>query len=405
MLSCWRRSSPPSIRAEIGYNCLSMSLSGLPDPIFISRAPALQRLADTLLRESIIAVDTESNSLYAYQEQVCLIQFSTTRQDFLVDPIGLDDLSPLAPVFNHPHIQKVFHAAEYDLICLRRDYGFEFDNLFDTMLAARILGRDAIGLGNLLEKEFGVKVDKRYQRANWGQRPLQPHLLSYAQLDTHYLISLRHRMHSELQSRDLLPLAAEDFKRLTHLNGRVADVKPDDCWRISGASDLHPQKAAVLRELCRYRDQAARSVNRPLFKVIGDKTLLEIAAVCPENLASLSNLPGMTPGQVTRHGKGILTAVDQGLKAEPIYPPRGRRPNEDYLERLEALRNWRKSTARRMGVNSDVVLPRELLYAIAENNPHREQELFVLLSEVPWRFEHFGSQILDTLQNPQMHLA
>ena len=113
----------------------------------------------------------------------------------------------------------------------------------------------------------------------------------------------------------------------------------------------------------------------------------------------------MTPGQVSRHGKGILAAVEQGMKAEPIHPPRGRRPNEDYLERLEALRNWRKSTARRMGVNSDVVLPRELLYAIAQNNPHREQELFVLLSEVPWRFEHFGSQILDTLQNPQMHLA
>lgn len=382
-----------------------MNRLALPDPIFISRAPALQRLADNLLHEAIIAVDTESNSLYAYQEQVCLIQFSTSHQDFLVDPLALDDLSPLAPVFSHPRIEKVFHAAEYDLICLRRDFNFEFVNLFDTMLAARILGRDAIGLGNLLEAEFGVVVDKRYQRANWGQRPLPSHLLSYARLDTHYLIPLRHRMYLELQSRGLLALAAEDFNRLTNLDGRMPENKPDDCWRISGAGDLHPQKAAVLRELCRYRDQAARSLNRPLFKVIGDKTLLEIAARSPHSLTDLSTIPGMTPGQMSRHGKGILAAVERGLRADPIYPPRSRRPDEAYLERLEALRNWRKITARKLGVNSDVVLPRELLHAIAESNPHREQELCNLLSEVPWRYEHFGNQILDTLKQTDMHPA
>lgn len=395
----------PRLHPRMDDNCHTMSYPALPDPIFISRAPALHRLADNLLQETIIAVDTESNSLYAYREQVCLIQFSTPQQDFLVDPLGLDDLSPLAPVFSHPKIQKVFHAAEYDLICLRRDFNFDFANLFDTMLAARILGQDAIGLGNLLEKEFDVVVDKRYQRANWGQRPLPPHLLSYAQLDTHYLIPLRHRMYAELKSRGLDSLAAEDFNRLTNLDGRMPENKPDDCWRISGAGDLHPKKAAVLRELCRYRDQVAQALNRPLFKVIGDKTLLEIADQCPQTFADLSTIPGMTPGQISRHGRGILAAVERGLQAEPIYPPRNRRPDEDYLERLEALRNWRKATARQLGVNSDVVLPREFLYAIAESNPQREQELFNLLSEVPWRYQHFGCQILDALRQLDAHPA
>jgi len=151
-----------------------MAIEKLPAPVLITRQAALQRLADTLRGEKIIAVDTESNSLYAYQEQVCLIQFTARGIDYLVDPLALDDLSPLAPVFSDPAIEKVFHAAEYDLICLKRDFGYTFNNLFDTMVAARILGRELYGLGAILEEEFGVQVDKRYQRANWGQRPLPP---------------------------------------------------------------------------------------------------------------------------------------------------------------------------------------------------------------------------------------
>jgi ribonuclease D len=138
-----------------------------------------------------VAVDTESNSLFAYREQVCLVQFSTTQADFLVDPLALADLTPLAPLFADPKIEKVFHAAEYDLLCLKRDFGFSFANLFDTMLAGRILGRKEIGLGAMLEAFYGVQADKRHQRANWGQRPLPAPLLEYATLDTHYLIPLR----------------------------------------------------------------------------------------------------------------------------------------------------------------------------------------------------------------------
>ena len=166
----------------------------LKEPILISLPAALERLASELSSEPIIAVDTESNSLYAYQEKVCLIQFSTPGKDYLVDPLALKNLSPLDPVFRSPKIEKVFHAAEYDLLCLKRDFGFEFNNLFDTMIAAGILGRQALGLGSILKDEYGVQVDKRNQRANWGQRPLPEGLLKYAQLDTHYLIPLRNRL-------------------------------------------------------------------------------------------------------------------------------------------------------------------------------------------------------------------
>ena len=385
-------------RGEIFCNGTSMSNEPLADPILITRRAALHRLAEALRRETILAVDTESNSLYAYREQVCLIQFSTKSHDFLVDPLSLDDMTPLAPIFSDNRIEKVFHAAEYDLICMKRDFNFEFSNLFDTMLAARILGWEAIGLGAMLKSEFGVRVDKRNQRANWGQRPLPKHMLSYAQVDTHYLIPLRDLLRANLAKSGMGPLASEDFNRSCAVDGRMPDNKTEDPWRVSGATDLPPQNAAVLRELCRYRDKVAQKINRPLFKVIGDKTLLQIADRCPKNRDALAMIPGMTHRQIERHGKAILSAVKRGRQADPIYPPRSPRPDNGFLDRLDALRNWRKSTARKMGVNSDVVLPRDLLFEIAERNPERPQELERILSDVPWRYEHFGDQILAALR-------
>jgi ribonuclease D len=372
--------------------------ANLPPPIFIARQPALQRLANALLREPQIAVDTESNSLYAYRERVCLIQFSTPQGDFIVDPLALEDLSLLAPVFSNPQCEKIFHAAEYDLICLKRDFGFEFGNLFDTMVATRILGREECGLGSILEEEFQVQLDKRLQRANWGLRPLPANLLTYARLDTHYLIALRDRLYGELEQSGRLPLAQEDFRRLCQANGVREENGPQEWWRVNGAHDLPAQNAAVLMELCRYREGVASTTNRPLFKVIGDKTLVAIAANCPKNEEQLSRLPGMSHLQIQRHGKNLLAAVRSGLAAPPAYPPRHKRPDEKYLIRLEALRTWRKSVAQKMGVSSEVVLPRDLLIRVAEGNPGDADEMEEILSDVPWRMEKFGGEILREVQ-------
>jgi len=372
------------------------------DYYLITERTDLESLARALQGEAVIAVDTESNSLYAYRERVCLLQFSTQEADYLVDPLALEDLSPLAPLFKDAAVEKVFHAAEYDLLCLKRDFGFECANLFDTMLAARILGRHEIGLGAMLETEFGVRLDKRQQRANWGERPLPQYLLDYARLDTHYLIALRNHLEVELQERGLWQLAQEDFARLCALsapeNGRNGtSSRPADCWRISGSHDLSPQQAAVLQELCRYRDQMARHLDRPLFKVLSDYTLLAIAAAAPRNLEELSQLPGMSPGQVRRHGNQLLQAVRRGLNAEPLYPPRPERPDDGYLRRLDALRNWRKRLAARLRVPSDVVLPRELMLALADGGPSNFEQLTVILRHSPWRLQHFGQQILDAI--------
>ncbi|MCU0485745.1 MAG: HRDC domain-containing protein [Anaerolineales bacterium] len=375
-----------------------MTENNLPHPTLITRLPALAGMVERLLQEPIVAVDTESNSLFAYQERVCLIQFSIPGMDYLVDPLALPDLTPLGSVFADPKIEKVFHAADYDLLCLRRDYDFTFANLFDTMLAARILGREALGLAALLEAEFGVLLDKRYQRANWGQRPLPAPLLSYARLDTHYLIALRQRLLDALQQAGRLPLAMEDFHRMCLDNYTSSNGSPDPCMNISGIYELEPQKVAVLKELCAYRDQMAQRMDRPLFKVIGDKTLMAIAEACPTSLDGLHGLPGMTPKQIKRHGPQLLQAVHRGLKAAPIrvsHPPRA---NDAYLLRLDALRQWRKVAGKAMGVESDVVLPRDLMYMLAEKNPRHPQELADLMRIAPYRLEHFGSDLARVLR-------
>lgn len=375
-----------------------MTTNSLPAAQLITQPAALRDLAAILSREEKVAVDTESNSLYAYQEQVCLIQFSIPGSDYLVDPLALTDLTPLAPIFNNPNIEKIFHASEYDLICLKRDFGFNFKNIFDTFTAARILGREAVGLGAMLESEFFVEVNKRYQRANWGQRPLPPHLLAYAQIDTHYLIPLRDRLAAELAQKNLSLLAQEDFNRVCLINGHT-DEKNNDWWRINGASDLSPQKAAVLQELCHFRDRLAQRLNQPLFKVYNDRTLLALALECPKSLDELRDLEILSSRQFNRDGEAILASIKKGLTSSPVFANRPQRPCEQFLVRLEKLRKWRKAAGEKMGVSSDIILPRDLLFEIAESAPAGKAELHAIMKRVPWRMDQFGDQIIHVINN------
>jgi ribonuclease D len=219
-------------------------------------------------------------------------------------------------------------------------------------------------------------------------------------MDTHFLIPLRDRLWATLQEEGMSSLAQEDFCRLSRVNGHATEEKEVDCWRVRGANDLHPQQASVLNELCHYRDQMARSLNRPWFKVLNDQTLIDIACEMPQDHQALSKIPGMNEGQIRRHGVGLLEAVRRGQHAAPIYPPRSPRPNDAYLQRLDALRNWRKAAALKMGVTSDVILPRDLLTELAMTNPRRPEDLETILHDVPWRREHFGEQILEVLHHP-----
>jgi len=372
-------------------------MKSLLPPAWIETSSILTKLADELGRYPRLAVDTESNSLHAYREQLCLIQFSTPKTDYLVDPLALNDLSLLAPIFSNPKIEKVFHAAEYDLICLKRDFGITVTNLFDTMQAARILGYKQVGLDSMLADKLGVTVNKRYQKADWGERPLSPEMLNYARIDTHYLLELRDCLHTELQKRDRWDLACEEFTRLAQGNGNGKTEIPP--WQhIKGTQKLTDRQLTLLQELCTWRESRAQQMNRPIFKVIDDQRLIALSLAAPRTQDNLQAL-GLTARQISIFGNDILQAVGRGRKATLVYRPRTIRPKQAFLDRLNALSEWRKEAAKKIGVESDIVLPKGWMHAVAEHNPKTLQELTALMPQSPWRLEHFGAEILSAINN------
>ncbi len=367
--------------------------------VMVDQPQELNVIAKELAAADVIAVDTESNSLYAYQEQVCLIQFSTREKDYLVDTLALEDLSPLGPIFNSDQTLKVFHAAEYDLICLFRDYGFRFKFLFDTMIAARILGFQKVGYGSLIEKYFGVEMNKKYQRANWGKRPMKPEMLEYARLDSHFLIPLQEILREKLEEAGLWELALEDFRRLTQGIEDTTSSSEEDFWKLRGARDLSPEKAAVLKALYLFREDQAAAQDRPPFKVISNNALVEIAQVCPKHKEELYILQTLNDRLADRYGKKIMQAVHEGKQAKPIRPPKHKRPENSVLNRIDSLRQWRKETGQELGVPSDVVLPRDVLYRIAWAAPAGKNDLKAEMHDVPYRYGRFGESILKTIHN------
>ncbi|GJM42385.1 MAG: ribonuclease D [Ardenticatenaceae bacterium] len=358
-----------------------------------------QLCLEKLQAEPRLAIDLEANSMYAYREEVCLIQITIPGQDYIIDPLGVRDLSGLGHIIQNPQIEKVFHAAEYDLMLLKRQFEWQLHNLFDTMWAARILGYKRYGLANMLETVYDIKLDKRYQKSNWCKRPLSTEQLAYAQLDTHHLLELRDHLATELKVAGRLEEAAETFAEQTHVKLSNNDFEPNDFWSISGAYDLSRQQQAVLKALNIYRNQEARQRNRPLFKIFHDKTLIGLAQTTPTNVTDLRDVHGMSVGQIRRYGRQIVNIIAEGLHApHPPFPKRNQRPPEATVNRYEKLHTWRKNKAIKRGVESDVIISKDTLWAIANNNPKNEAQLGELAEVGPWRCKTYAHDILNVLR-------
>jgi ribonuclease D len=364
----------------------------LPPPVWVDTPGTFHQMLGDLTAQPRLAVDTESNSLHAYREQVCLIQFTTPSKDYVVDPLALHDMSALGPIFSNPNIEKIFHAAEYDLICLRRDFDFQFSNLFDTMHAARVLGYQFVGLDNLLAEKFQFEMDKRHQKADWAVRPLTPAQLDYARLDTHFLFDLRDVLEVELREKDRLQIALEDFDRASKVEVSKEKVNGTSWRRFSTRKDVSARELTVLSELCISRDRIAERMNRPVFKVIGDTLLLDIARNLPEKDVDLAAL-GLSSKQIRLWGSEILEAIKRGAVAPIIEREQVKRPNDATLKRLERLKNWRKKVAQELQVESDIVLPKTYLNFLAEHPPKSLHELESIMRDSPTRFHKYAEQI------------
>ena len=361
----------------------------------VDNPDAFQKMLGAFKGISRLAVDTESNSLFAYDEQVCLIQFSTEKVDYLVDTLAGIDATGLKDVFADLKIEKIFHAAEYDILCLKRDYGFEFANLFDSMQAARVLGIEKLGLANLLADLFEIDHPKALQKADWAKRPLTPEMCAYARMDTHYLMRLRDTLAGQLAEKNLLDLAREDFNRL-------CQVKPNYkskvlYTQVSGYHKLDPRTLRILDELCRYRDDLARRMDRPHFKVMGNSVLLAVALAQPQTIQALKKVDDVSLKILERFGEELVAAVKRGLALEPIELEKRKYPAQEYVDRLQALQDWRKEAAGKMKVQSDIILPRDVLEQIAATRPRKLLDLKALMLGIPWRFSQFGGEILKVV--------
>jgi len=370
----------------------------LPAPVLVDTPAAFEAFLAAVASAKRLALDTESDSLYRYFHKVCLIQVSTAQTDYLLDPLRIPDLQPLAPFMADAQIEKVFHAAENDILLLKRDFGFHFANVFDTLVAARILGRRSVGLAALLRESFGVELDKRMQLTDWGHRPLTPQQLSYARLDSHYLLPLRDLLADELQRRRRWREAQEAFAGLPDLEYTEKPYDPDGFWRSKVVRDLRPAELAVFRELYLWRDQQARALNQPPFKIVTDQVLAELSQRQPTRPADL----GLPPRLVERFGPAILAAIARGRQAPAPQPPPRRhnsngRPDPIVNIRYDRLRAWRARRAAERGVDPDIIMNNEALLAIARACPADLEALAGLGILGPWKLEEYGAELLAAL--------
>ena len=362
---------------------------------YIDDSRALEVAVKRLKRQQRIAVDTESNSLHAYRGRTCLIQLSTLAEDLLVDPLAIADIGSLGAVLADPAIEKVFHAAEYDLICLKRDFDFDVRNIFDTMAAARVCGYQRIGLGKMLEDLLGVKHSKKRQTDDWARRPLPEGARRYAQIDTHYLLELRDVLYERLRAMDRLEEAREYIADMTRFELKSEDFDPDGFWELFRPNSLGKGDAAILRELYILRDGLAQAVDHPPPRLIPNKALLQIAALRPRSVKRLYDIRGLPAWLVRQSGAEIVEAVKHGLASRaPIERPLREQIPPPIVERYTALHNWRKETAKARGLESDVIISRAALWEIARSKPASIDELGDISGLGPWRRATYGAALI-----------
>lgn len=368
-------------------------------PVVVERPEDVVRLAERLARSPLIGIDTESNSMHCYFEKVCFLQIQAGQETFIVDTVRIRDLSPLLPVMADPGIKKVLHGADYDVVCLRRDFGLTFRNLFDTMLAAQLLEKPGLGLAALCEAYFQVKLDKSLTRHNWGQRPLEAKYLRYLVEDVLHLERLHEILSGELAERDLAEEAGCEFARVGDLEWKPKEVDPDRFMRVKGAQDLDALERTVLRELFNARETLARELDFPPFMVVAPERMLLVAKRRPQAFRDFVDMVRPPRRSSEAEVRSLFDAVQRAVKGEVPLEEKKRRPRARPDPRLaqceDDLRAWRGARAAIEKKPPFAILPNHLIAAILDKRPRSVAEF----SELPYvgarRAERNGPEVVE----------
>jgi ribonuclease D len=372
-------------------------------PDYVASVEEFGEIEEHLAAATRLAIDLEADSFHHYGDRLCLLQIATRKRVFLIDALALGEGTlALAPYLVDQACEKVFHDADYDGRMILRNLGVRPSNIFDTMIAARMLGKQNVGLAPLLEEYFGVKLEKQYQKADWSHRPLQPALLEYAAADTTYLLPLRDKLEKELQKRGRLTWAREEFDLL------VSGLEPipertASFLKVKGAGKLYPRELAVLQALLEWRDTLARRKDVPPFKVIGNERLIKLSQDKPHSSRAVENSPQLTPKQKRLYGKAILRAVQEALEVPedelPSYPqPVSRRPDHKAERVMARLKAWRDRRAADLEMDPGVLLPNALLSQLARSRPETAEELEGSGVLKDWQKELLGNELLDLIK-------
>lgn len=355
-------------------------------------------------REALLAVDTEAASFHRYRDRVYLLQLSSRDITAVVDPLGVD-LTPFGAMLADPAVEVVFHDADYDLRLLDREFGFRATRLFDTRVAAQLLNEPGVGLAALLEKYLGVKLDKRFQRADWSARPLSAGMLDYAAADTRNLLELRDILRRRLVELDRLSWAEEEFLLLEGVRWSAPEDGEPAWLRMKGAKALRGRALAVLREVFEWRDATAKKADKAAFRIINNEPILAIARDLPTTVAALRAIPGVGHDLIERRGRELLAAVQRGLDVPEADLPRIERPprraaDPAFDARLERLKLARNREAARLDLPPGVVCPNGTLEAIARAVPETMEELGRVPGLRRWQAAEVGAALLAALPAP-----
>lgn len=353
--------------------------------------------------ESVLAVDTEADSLHSYFDKVCLVQMTAGGEDLVIDPLSGIDLRPFGDLLADPKITKILHGGDYDLRILNRDFGYTVTNLIDTMIAAQLLGYESFGLAALLERHFGVKVNKAHQRADWAMRPLTPEMLDYASMDTRYLIALAGKLRDELTALGRWEWAVEEFGRLENVRFREQDEDAEPFRKLKNIGNLDRRSLAVLRDLHGWRDGLARSADRPPFKIIGNDTIIEIARAKPKSREELAAVKTMSRYHLDRYSRDLLRIVRAALELpEDQLPERGEAKawiRDKALEaRIDKLKKVRDKVAAGLKIDVSVLAPRHVLTAVATIQPTSASELDQIPAMREWQKKLLADAFLEALR-------